>query len=145
MIPISFPEPKFNIKERNSKQYIFDPLRKSWLLLTEEEWVRQNFVNYLINGLHYPATVIALEKGIQLYGLKKRFDVLVYNKDFLPWMLIECKKPGVRLNEEALQQALRYNISVSVPYIIITNGDKTIGWRKVEQQLELLNAVPAWS
>ena len=131
------------MKNENGKEYIFDAIRKAWLLLTQEEWVRQNFVNYLINQLKYPSTVIALEKEIWLNDLKKRFDILVYNHEHKPWMLIECKEPKVQLNDEVLQQVLRYNISVPVEYIVITNGSTTIGWKK-ESQLKLLKELPEW-
>lgn len=144
MIPVTFPEPQFRIKKEDQKQYIFDPIRKMWLLLTEEEWVRQNFVNYLIAGLNYPSTVIALEKEIVLHELKKRFDILVYDKNHQPWMMVECKAPEVALNEEVLQQVLRYTISVPVEFIVITNGNTTVGWKKEEGALNLLNGMPAW-
>jgi len=144
MIAVQFPEPQFRIKNENDKQYIFDSIRKSWLLLTEEEWVRQNFVNYLVNELNFPSTVIALEKEITLNELKKRFDVLVYDKDHKPWMMVECKAPAVTLNEETLQQVLRYNISVPVQFIVITNGNITVGWRKADAQLKLLTELPLW-
>jgi hypothetical protein len=143
MIAVKYPEPQFRIKNENGRQYIFDAIRKIWLLLTEEEWVRQNFVNYLITQLHYPSTVIAIEKEILLNDLKKRFDILVYNKTHQPWMLVECKEPNVKLSEDALQQVLRYNISVPVEYIVITNGNATIGWKK-EKELVLLNELPGW-
>ena len=143
MIVVQYPEPQFRMKNENGKEYIFDAIRKAWLLLTQEEWVRQNFVNYLINQLKYPSTVIALEKEIWLNDLKKRFDILIYNRDHKPWMLIECKEPKVNLSDEALQQVLRYNMSVPVEYIVITNGATTIGWRK-ENQLTLLKELPEW-
>jgi hypothetical protein len=144
MIAVHYPEPQFRIKKEMGKRYIFDTIRKAWLLLTEEEWVRQNFVHYLIRELNYPSTLIALEKEIWLNDLKKRFDILVYDKAHRPWMLIECKEPKVQLSEETLQQVLRYNISVPVEYIIITNGSTTIGWKK-ESELELLNEMPGWN
>jgi hypothetical protein len=128
MIVVQYPEPQFKMKTENGKQQIFDSIRKIWLLLTEEEWVRQNFVNYLITQLHYPSSMIALEKEISLNDLKKRFDILVYDKQHKPWMLIECKEPKVSLSEDALQQVLRYNISVPVEYIVITNGNDFFGW-----------------
>jgi hypothetical protein len=143
MIAVQYPEPQFRMKKENGKQYIFDAIRKTWLLLTEEEWVRQNFVNYLVAELHYPTAVIALEKEISLNDLKKRFDILVYDKEHKPWMLIECKEPNVSLSEEVLQQVLRYNISVPVEYIVITNGSTTIGWKK-ETDLRLLESLPVW-
>lgn len=144
MIAVQYPEPKFKLKNEKGKQYIFDSIRKIWLLLTEEEWVRQNFVNFLISQLEYPSTVIAIEKEISLNDLKKRFDILVYDKEHSPWMLIECKKPQVNLSEDVLQQVLRYNISVPVKYILITNGNTTVGWKK-ECDLKLLEEIPRWS
>src|SRR5438874_10300281 len=104
MIPVQFPEPRFRTKKEGGTNYIFDQIRKSWLLLTEEEWVRKNFVSYLTEVLHYPGVAIALEKEITLHDLKKRFDILIYNKDYNPWMLIECKAPDVPLSENVLQQ-----------------------------------------
>jgi hypothetical protein len=144
MIVVQYPEPQFRMKNENGKQYIFDSIRKIWLLLTEEEWVRQNFVSYLISQLNYPSTVIALEKEISLNDLKKRFDILVYDKQHKPWMLIECKEPKVSLSEDALQQVLRYNISVPVEYIVITNGNTTVGWKKANE-LKLIGEMPPWS
>jgi len=143
MIVVQYPEPQFRIKNDNGKQYIFDTIRKVWLVLTEEEWVRQNFVNYLVTELKYPSTVIALEKEISLNDLKKRFDILVYNSEYKPWMLVECKEPEVNLSDEVLQQVLRYNISVPVEYIVITNGKTTIGWKK-DSGLNLLGEMPQW-
>ena len=144
MITVQYPEPQFRMKKENGKQYIFDAIRKVWLLLTEEEWVRQNFVNYLITQLNYPSAVIAIEKEILLNDLKKRFDILVYDKEHKPWMLIECKEPKVNLSEDVLQQVLRYNISVPVEYIVITNGSATVGWRK-HGELKLLENMPGWA
>jgi hypothetical protein len=113
-------------------------------VLTEEEWVRQNFVSYLISELNYPSTIIAIEKEIVLHELKKRFDILVYNKEHQPWMMIECKAPEVALTEEVLQQVLRYNISVPVEFMVITNGKATVGWRKEGGDLKLLSELPEW-
>jgi len=144
MIAVEYPEPAFRTKNENGKVFIFDNIRKSWLLLTEEEWVRQNFVSYLSQHLKYPTTLIALEKEILLNGLKKRFDILVYNRNHKPWMLVECKAPAVRLNEDVLQQVLRYNITVPVEYIVLTNGENTIGWKKENQALTLIEVMPGF-
>jgi len=145
MIQVKYPEPQFRIKTKDNKQYIFDHLRKMWLLLTPEEWVRQNFINYLIIDLRYPSTIISLEKEILINDVKKRFDILVYNNQFKPWMLVECKAPIIRLDENVLQQVLRYNITVPTKYIILTNGDNTIGWMKENRELKLLIEMPKWS
>ena len=145
MIVVQFPEPKFRLKKEGEKAFVFDEIRKRWLLLTEEEWVRQNFVAYLQKELHYPAALIAIEKGLLLNGLKKRFDILVYDAAHKPWLMVECKAPSVALSEVVLQQALRYNQSVPVDYIIITNGEKTIGWEKSGSELKLIDALPRLS
>lgn len=142
MIPVQFPEPEFRMKTEGEKRYIFDGIRKVWLLLSEEEWVRQNFVAYLLKELNYPATLVALEKEIILNSLKKRFDILVYDKGHQPWMMVECKAPSVRLSEDVLQQVLRYNITVPVKYLVITNGAATIAWEKAEGALKLIQSLP---
>lgn len=144
MIQIKYPEPGFRIKQQGDKEFIFDSIRKTWLLLTGEEWVRQNFVNYLILILKYPSTLIALEKEIILYDMKKRFDVLVYDRQHTPWMMIECKEPGVALSENVLQQVLRYNIKVPVEVMVITNGNNTMAWRKEGEEMIYLTELPRW-
>jgi hypothetical protein len=144
MLTIAYPSPGFKIKTKDEKEFIFDSLRKKWLLLTEEEWVRQNFIQYLIQVKKYPSALIAQEKEIKLGELKKRFDVLVYNNDHQPWMMIECKAGAVSLDEKVLQQILRYNISVPVEYIIITNGKRSFGWQRVEAGIVDLPELPVY-
>lgn len=142
MISVQFPEPSFRTRQENEQDFIFDPIRKKWILLTTEEWVRQNFVQYLVREKKYPATLIALEKELRLGELKKRFDILVYDKNHKPFMMIECKSPAVQLGEPVLQQVLRYNISIPVEYIIITNGNQTFGWVRKDNSLELIKEIP---
>ncbi|MEI9807953.1 MAG: type I restriction enzyme HsdR N-terminal domain-containing protein [Bacteroidota bacterium] len=144
MINIHFPEPSFRTKNESGREYVFDVLRKKWLLLTPEEWVRQNFLQYLTEVMHYPSSLIAVEKEIMLGELKKRFDILVYDKDHTSWMIVECKAETVTLNEETLQQALRYNISVPAEFLLITNGHFTYGWQKKEGQLHAITELPGW-
>jgi hypothetical protein len=144
MLSIQFPEPNFRLKKEKEKDFIFDPLRKKWLLLTPEEWVRQNFVQYLVQELNYPADLIAQEKVLQLGELKKRFDILVYDKQHRPWMMIECKAPEIKLDEGVLQQVLRYHISIPVGFLVITNGQSSYGWEKKGMNLHLLAQMPEW-
>ncbi|HVE61970.1 MAG TPA: type I restriction enzyme HsdR N-terminal domain-containing protein [Chitinophagaceae bacterium] len=144
MIQIKYPEPSFKIKQQGDKKYIFDGIRKIWLLLTGEEWVRQNFVNYLITVLKYPSTLIALEKEIILHDMKKRFDILIYDQKHQPWMIIECKEPGIALSENVLQQVLRYNVKLPVEFIVITNGNATMAWRKCGSEMIFLYQLPEW-
>lgn len=142
MILIKYPQPSFNIQERNGAPHIFDNIRRKWLLLQDEEWVRQNFVQYLLQVMQYPKTLIALEKEIDLGELKKRFDILVYNKEHKPWMLVECKSEKINLKDAVLNQVLRYNITLPAQYLIITNGNQTYGWEKKNGTLELITKLP---
>lgn len=144
MIAINYPEPSFRIKKENNQTLLFDPLRKRWIVLTEEEWVRQNFVNYLIRIQQYPSSLIALEKEIYLGELKKRFDILVYNSNHQPWLLAECKSPDIKMDEPVLEQALRYGISIPANFLVITNGDTTYCWNKTDQGLSVMKSLPAW-
>jgi len=144
MIAVNYPEPGFRYKKEEGKEFIFDTIRKVWLFLTEEEWVRQNFIQFLVQVMKYPVSLLALEKEIQLGELKKRFDILIYDKNHQPWMLVECKGPGIKLEDPVLHQVLRYNISIPVSYIIITNGHYTQGWEKVGTELKEIQEMPLW-
>lgn len=126
MIDIKYPIFNFKIKQEAAKDFIFDEIRKRWLLLTPEEWVRQNFIQYIIQTKKYPASLIAVEKEIKLGELKKRCDIIVY-KENIPWMIIECKEMNVPINEKTLTQILNYNQTLKVEYLITTNGNTTLG------------------
>ena len=142
MILIEYPPPDFKIEFRNERHYIFDSIRRKWLLLQDEEWVRQNFVQYLLQGMRYPQSLIALEKEIYLGELKKRFDILVYDNNLQPWMLVECKSDKIPVTEKVLHQVLRYNISMPAEYLIVTNGKHSYGWQKKDGQLIEINLLP---
>ncbi len=143
MIDIQFPKPAFKIEARDRKQYIFDAIRKQWLVLTPEEWVRQNFLQYLVLVKQYPAAWIAVEREIALGELKKRFDIVVY-KEAKPWMIIECKEMQVPLSEAVLQQILNYNISLMVSYLVITNGRQTFAVSLKYGKAEWLHELPGY-
>ena len=122
MIKIEYPPYQPKIKKEGDQEFIFDEVRKRWILLTPEEWVRQNFLQYLVRVKKYPASLIAVEKEIKLGELKKRFDIVVYDVNTKPWMIIECKEMNVALDKSVLDQVLRYNLSLAVPYLVMTNG-----------------------
>ncbi len=124
------------------REMIFDPLRKKWVVLTPEEWVRQNFLQFLLQVKRYPVSLIAIEKEIKLGELKKRFDVLVYDTQLQPWMMIECKAADVELTGAVLQQVLRYNLSTPVRYMAITNGHYCYVCVNDNGQLLALNELP---
>lgn len=145
MIRIEYPPYKHAIKQEGRKEYIFDGLRRKWVLLTPEEWVRQNFISFLQNTMQYPSSLIAVEKQLTLGELKKRFDILVYDRDARPWMIIECKEMDVQLDESVLEQALRYNISFRAPYLVITNGTYCFGFAFDGEKAVPLDALPAWN
>ncbi len=142
MIKIAYPlyEPK--IKSEKEKEFIFDEIRKQWVVLTPEEWVRQNFLQYMVQVKKYPASLIAIEKEIHLGDLTKRFDILLYDRNTKPWMMIECKEMNVAITEQVLNQALRYNITLQVPYIFITNGSHCRGFKGINGRLEELESLP---
>lgn len=144
MIKVVFPPPAFQIKEEDEKEFIFDAIRKQWVRLTPEEWVRQNLLQYFIQTKKYPAAYIGVEKEMKLGELKKRFDLLVYNKEHEPWMLIECKAMDVELTEKVLEQLIRYHLTIPVPYLVISNGVYTYAWIKKESKLISLAELPAF-
>ena len=142
MIQVTFPQPAFRIKEEEGKEVIFDEIRKQWVRLTPEEWVRQNLLQYLIQTKKYPASFIGVEKEISLGELKKRFDVLIFDRHHQPWMMIECKAMDVELSEKVVEQIVRYNMSVPVPFLVISNGSYTYAWAKKENRLISLAELP---
>ena len=114
------------------------------MALTPEEWVRQNFLQYLIQVKKYPASLIAIEKEIKLGELKKRFDIVVYGSDTKPWMIVECKEMNVPLDKTVLDQVLRYNISMQVPYLVITNGNYCMAMLLKDKAMTSLESLPAY-
>lgn len=143
MIKIAYPYHPFKIRNEAGKEVIFDEVRKLWVRLTPEEWVRQNFLQYLLQVKRYPASLIAVEREISLGEMKKRFDILVYNSLHKPWMMVECKAMNVSLTESVLHQLLRYNISIPVSFLIITNGNYVAGWERKGEGVEQLQELPA--
>jgi hypothetical protein len=144
MIKIQYPPHRPNIKMLDGKEFIFDEIRRQWVVLTPEEWVRQNFLGYLVREKLYPASLLAVEKEIEVSGLRKRFDIVVYGRDALPWMIVECKEMNVALKGPVLDQALRYNISLGVKYIAITNGSYCYAFLANAGKLEEINELPAF-
>lgn len=143
MVKIAYPDHDFRIKEEDGKEYIFDALRKKWVRLTPEEWVRQNMLQYLLQVMQYPASLIGVEVGIQLNGMTRRCDIVVW-KDDKPWMIIECKEMDVPLSPDVLMQVLRYNMSMPSAYLLLTNGRHVYGWQLADGQATEIAALPAW-
>jgi len=124
MLRLNLPTYSFTIKSKGDRQYIFDRIRKKYVILTPEEWVRQNFVCYLINEKAYPPALITIEQHFTINRLSKRTDIIIHNRKALPVMLIECKSPDVRIGQKVFDQIALYNLEFSVRYLVVTNGLK---------------------
>ena len=144
MIQVEYPNFAHQIKSLDQKEQIFDPFRKIWVRLTPEEWVRQNFLQVLVQKHDVPASLIAIEKEIKWGETKKRFDVLVY-KDTKPWLIVECKERNVPLSESVLRQVLHYNSKLETQYIVITNGNDTFGFDVRNVQPIVMTTLPSFT
>lgn len=122
MIPLNLPKFEFTFKNKEDKKYIFDEIRRKYLLLTPEEWVRQNFVKYLINYKNYPSSLIALEMPFVMNTIEQRSDIVVYGKHGNILLLVECKSPEVALTQKVFDQAAGYNLKLNAEMLVITNG-----------------------
>ena len=124
MKKLNLPAYEFKLKQEGKKTKIFDALRKKELVLTPEEWVRQHVVKFLIEERNFPKGLIGLEKSLKLNGLTKRADILVYGRNAKPLFMVECKAPEVKITQAVFDQVSRYNISLKLPYLMVTNGLK---------------------
>jgi hypothetical protein len=143
MEALIYPTYPFKLQQVQGKDQIFDPFRKAWVILTPEEWVRQNILQYLVQTCNYPNSLIAVEKTIQMGELDKRFDIVVYKND-IPWMIIECKEARVEIGEKTLQQILQYQQVLNAQYLIITNGHQTLGAKIDSGKLQPLQNFPEY-
>jgi type I site-specific restriction-modification system R (restriction) subunit len=131
----------FRTEDREGKKFIFDEVRKRFVPLTSEEWVRQHVLHYLIYDKKFSKSLIAVERGIQLNGLRKRFDVVVFGREGKPVIIVECKASEEKLNEKVFEQIARYNLSLQVDYLWISNGTVNF-FCKIKGGIDLLEAIP---
>jgi len=141
MIKIIYPEIKPSVKKEKEKELIFCIIRKRWYNVTPEEWVRQNFLLYLIHVLKFPASLIAVEKQLQIGEVKKRFDIVIY-KNAVPFLIVECKEMNVPLSESTLTQVLNYNSTIQAPFMVVTNGNYCAAFEKKENKFEEVSEIP---
>ena len=135
MINLNLPSYSFKIKNKENKLYIFDIIRKKNIMLTPEEWVRQNFIHFLIKEKKYPKSLIAIEKQLIINNLTKRTDILIFDKNGLPNIIVECKAPSVKISQDTFDQIARYNLKLNANYLIVTNGLQHF-YCKIDHQLE---------
>lgn len=122
LCPLNLPPYPFRITKRGGQFFVFDEIRKKTLLVTPEEWVRQHFVQFLVAQKKYPKSLIQLEGGLNLHGMTKRSDILVYNSSAEKILLVECKAPSVKITQSVFDQIARYNMVHRVSLLVVTNG-----------------------
>ena len=122
MVALQFPSYSFKTKSKENISYIWDPIRKKNIIITPEEWVRQHAIQFLIQERKYPAQWMAIEKQFTINGQHKRADIVVYNNELHPHIIVECKAPNIKITQETFDQIARYNLSLNAKYLMITNG-----------------------
>jgi hypothetical protein len=144
---LNLPQANLKLTKKEDKYLVWDMWRQRNLVVTPEEWVRQHLLHYLVDHLAYPKGLIASEQGIQVNGLSRRCDAVVYGKDGSPLMIIECKAPEVQLSEETFYQIAQYNFKLRVNYLILSNGlMHVIARLNTDQQtIEYLDAFPSYA
>ena len=134
------------VRERDGRCEVFDPVRRRWVALTPEESVRQQVILFLHNRLGYPLELMQVEGQICVNGQVRRCDIVIYDKSVKPVMIVECKKPDVAISQKVADQACRYNLTLNVPYLFLTNGRQHWVGRvwAAEQRMDPLASVPTW-
>lgn len=122
MLSLNLPTFAAKVKEKDGKRIIFDPVRRKYVALTPEEWVRQHFVNYLITDKGYPKELLANEVPLKLNGTSKRCDTVAYNRFLTPLMIVEYKAPHIEITSSVFDQIVRYNMVLHVRYLAVSNG-----------------------
>ena len=146
MQKLNLPEYQLKVRMEAERKEIYDPFRKRFFVLTPEEWVRQNFLQFLVQEKGFPASRIAVEKGLKVNGMSRRFDAVVYDSHAQPRVLLEFKAPEVKLSQSTFDQAAVYNLSLVVDYLLISNGLQHYGARVDIQQGEIsfLKEIPLY-
>lgn len=122
MQELNFPKFSFRFKNSENKVSIFDTIRKKFVILQPEEWVRQHCVHYLITEKGYPKSLINIEKELKVNQLKKRYDIVIYNTDGSIHLIVECKAPKIEIKQDTFDQIARYNLELNATYLMVTNG-----------------------
>jgi hypothetical protein len=121
-VPLNLPEFTFSFKQDKTNTLIFDEIRNKYVVCTPEEWVRQNFIKFLIKNLNYPKTLMSLEMPFKVNTTSKRSDIVVFDRSGSILMIVECKAPTVKVVQKTFDQAAVYNIKLKAKYLIVTNG-----------------------
>lgn len=119
---LNLPSYSFRTKSVEGRRVIFDPLRRKWVALTPEEWVRQNFIRYLSEVKHFPDSLIAVERALKINQRDFRADIVIFSRSGHPMVVVECKAPEVKISQQVFDQIARYNMEFQVDYLVVTNG-----------------------
>lgn len=122
MQKLNLPEFSFRIKTEGGKSFVFDSLRKKFVRLTPEEWVRQNFVQFLILEKNFSVSLIAVEASVNVNNNSQRADLVIYDRNAQPLVIAEFKAPGIKISQQTFDQIVRYNMRLKVPFLIVSNG-----------------------
>ena len=141
---LNLPTFNYKLKKDGGKHFILDLIRRKYVVLTPEEWVRQHFVHFLINDLKYPKPLFKVESGLKFNTLSKRSDILIHDREGKAWMLVECKSPEIKLTQKAFNQIAVYNMTIGAKYLAVTNGMVHFCYRigKTGEELEFLKDFP---
>lgn len=144
MKQLNLPNFEFRIRTKGQSTEIFDSIRKKFVKLTPEEWVRQHFIMFMIQDLKYPANFISVETGLIVNNLPKRADIIVYGNNGEPWMIVECKSASVKLNEEVFYQVAGYHRSLNANFLVISNGLKHYCAKLINQEFVMEKGFPVY-
>ena len=146
MKELNLPQYSFKITGDEKSEMIFDPIRKKYVKLTEEEWVRQNFLQYLIRVGKYSPGLIGVEVAFPFNRMKRRIDILIHDRNGNPVMIVECKSPDIAIDDKVFDQIVNYNMEFKVPYIVVTNGlvHYICKVNHEEKSWEFLNVIPLY-
>ncbi len=142
---LNLPPFDYKVQKQQGQLFIYDIIRKRYVVLTPEEWVRQHMIHYLVGCKSYSPALIAVERKIDLYGLKRRFDIVCYDRETNPYLIIECKAPTVALSQIVFDQVFGYNLVLAARYVAVTNGiDHHCGQTDPSGHLVFLSEIPAF-
>ncbi len=147
MLPLNFKKYNFRFKNNENKVQIFDVVRKKFVQLQPEEWVRQHVVHFLIEEKNYPLSLINVEKQLTINSLKKRYDIVIFNPDGSIELLVECKAPKIKITQNTFNQIATYNMQLNANYLMVTNGLQHLYCKMdfIEEKYTFLRQIPDFS
>jgi hypothetical protein len=147
IIPLNLPKTELTLTRKDNVIFVNCLIRKKKIILTPEEWVRQHYINFLSSHLQYPLSFISVEKELNYFGLKKRWDIVVFDNLFEPIILVECKAPNIKLNQEALKQVFTYQNKLNCEFIVLSNGIEHFQWQvdQLKKTIIEVSQIPIFS